>query len=129
MVVDEAFVPVLLILVGIGIYKYLIYPISLSPLAKLPNAHPFSAVTPLWILWVRYRNREIQEVDAAHKKHGPVVRLGLKEVSVNCVDGGVRTIYGGGFEKPPWYSVFMHYGYGETTIDFCPFDAYADIGD
>lgn len=112
MVVDEAFVPVLLILVVVGIYKYPIYPIFLSPLAKLPNAHPFSAVTDLWILWIRYRNREIQEVDAAHKKYGAVVRLGLRDVSVNCVDGGVRTIYGGGFDKPQWYSVFMHYGYG-----------------
>lgn len=41
-------------------------------------------------------------VHAAHQKHGPIVRLGPNELSVNCVDGGIRTIYAGGFEKHDW---------------------------
>ena len=39
-----------------------------------------------------------------------MVRLGPNEISVNCVDGGIRTIYGGGYEKGDWYAVFNNYG-------------------
>ena len=46
----------------------------------------------------------------AHLKHGPIVRLGPNELSVNCIDGGLRTIYAGGFEKPDWYpNLFYNY--------------------
>ncbi|PGG99521.1 unspecific monooxygenase [Blastomyces parvus] len=53
-------------------------------------------------------NRTIHE---AHQKYGPIVRLGPSEISINCVDGGIRTVYSGGFEKHAWYSrVFSAYG-------------------
>ena len=47
---------------------------------------------------------------AAHQKHGPIIRLGPNEISVNQVDGGIRTVYGGGFEKGEWYRIFDNYG-------------------
>ncbi|EEH05962.1 conserved hypothetical protein [Histoplasma capsulatum G186AR] len=48
----------------------------------------------------------------AHQKYGPIVRLEPSEISVNCVDGGIRTVYAGGFEKRDWYPrVFGAYGY------------------
>jgi len=31
-------------------------------------------------------------------------------LSVNCVDDGIKTIYGKGFEKIPFYSFFANYG-------------------
>ncbi|MCJ1342656.1 hypothetical protein MMC31_000843 [Peltigera leucophlebia] len=44
-------------------------------------------------------------------KYGSIVRLGPNELSVNCVDNGIRTIYGGGFEKSHWYTnLFLNYG-------------------
>ncbi|KAL8687113.1 MAG: hypothetical protein Q9218_006625 [Villophora microphyllina] len=46
----------------------------------------------------------------AHLRYGPIVRLGPKEVSINCVDGGLRTVYAGGFEKPYFYDQFRNYG-------------------
>ncbi|KLJ13509.1 unspecific monooxygenase [Blastomyces silverae] len=53
-------------------------------------------------------NRTIHK---AHQKYGPIVRLGPSEISVNCVDGGIRTVYAGGFEKHDWYPrVFGAYG-------------------
>ncbi len=104
---------ILLVCLGIGIYKYLIHSAFLSSLSKIPNAHPLSAITPLWMLWIRYQDREIGTVDAAHEKYGPVVRLGPNEVSISCVDAGIRTVHGGGFEKPRYYSFFMNYGYGK----------------
>jgi hypothetical protein len=47
----------------------------------------------------------------AVQNKGNVVRLGPKELLVNTYDGGVRTIYSGGFEKPNWYEFFINHGY------------------
>lgn len=93
-------------------YKCLLFPVFLSPLARIPNAHFTSSFSPLWILWKRYKYNEIRSIFAAHKKYGPIVRLGPNELSVNCVDNGVGTIYGRGFKKSPWYTnLFPNYGY------------------
>jgi len=93
------------------LYKYLLHPAFLSPLFKIPNAHWSSPLSPLWILWKRYDCAENKAIHAAHKKHGPIVRLGPNDISVNCVDGVIKTI--GGFEKPDWYpNAFFNYGYG-----------------
>ena len=73
-------------------YAYLVYPAYTSPLSKIPSAHPLCMVTSLWIIWARFHDREIHVVDAAHKRLGSVVRLGPSEVSVNCIDGGIRTV-------------------------------------
>lgn len=92
-------------------YRYFLFPVFLSPLSKIPNAHLSSSFSPLWILSKRYIGRENRAIHAAHRNHGPIVRLGPNELSVNCVDGGMRTIYGGGFEKSDWYTnLFVNYG-------------------
>jgi hypothetical protein len=94
-----------------GLYKFIIYPAVISPLSKIPNAHWSSPYSPLWILWVRFRLTENRVVHSAHLTHGPVVRLGPNEISIGTIDGGVKTVFGGGFEKGDWYSVFDNYGY------------------
>ena len=107
-------VPVILLYL---VYKYLIFPIFFSPLSKIPNAHFSSSFSPLWILWKRYREQENRTIYDAHVNHGDIVRLGPNEVSVACVDEGIRTIYGGGFEKWRWYpNQFENYGYPESWI-------------
>lgn len=94
------------------LYKYLLFPAFLSPLAKIPNAHFTSCISPAWILWKRYRRLEVRTIHAAHQRLGSIVRLAPNELSVNCVDGGIRTIYSGGFDKPEWYkNLFSNYGY------------------
>lgn len=98
-------------LLAFGIYKFIIYPTFLSPLARIPNAHWSSSISPLWILWTRFRVHENREVHGAHLEKGPVIRLGPNEISINNVDGGIRTVYSGGFEKGEWYSIFDNYGY------------------
>ena len=98
-------------------YRTILYPIFISPLSKVPNAHAIASFSPLWIIWKRYKKQENQAIFAAHEKHGPLVRLGPHELSVNCVDEGLRTIYRGGFDKPTWYfDQFKAYGY---TSFFC----------
>lgn len=99
-----------------GVYKFIIYPVAISPLSKIPNAHWSSPYSPLWILWVRFRLTENHDVHSAHLRHGPVVRLGPNEISIGTIDGGVKTVFGGGFEKGEWYSVFDNYGYGNYQI-------------
>ena len=89
---------------------YVIYAIFYSPLSSVPAAHFWASVTPIWILWIRFTRQINKTVHAAHVAHGPVVRLSPSEISVNLVDGGIRTIYGIGFEKTSWYSSFSAYG-------------------
>jgi Cytochrome P450 len=92
------------------LYRYAIYPVFLSPLSKIPNAHfsvPFSS------LWIQYKRRNggtgIHAILPAHRRLGPVIRISLGELSVASLDG-LRQIYGGGFEKTQWYAdEFMNY--------------------
>lgn len=99
------------IFVIILVYKFLIHPLFVSPLARIPSAHPLAGITPLWMLWIRYRGRELQTIHEAHQKLGPIIKLGPNEVSVNCLKGGIQTVYSGGFEKGFWYDLFANYGY------------------
>ncbi|EKD20425.1 uncharacterized protein L3040_004288 [Drepanopeziza brunnea f. sp. 'multigermtubi'] len=99
----------LLTLSLLAIYKFVIYPVLLSPLSKIPNAHWSAPISPLWILRTRLLKQENRKTHDAHLKHGPVIRLGPNELSVNDL-AGLRTVYAGGFEKGEWYSIFDNYG-------------------
>jgi unspecific monooxygenase len=93
------------------ICKVIIYPVFLSPLSKIPNAHWSSPISPAWMLWRRFTSRNNRTIQAVHEKLGPIVRLGPSELSVNCVDGGIKSVYTGGFEKHDWYPrVFGSFG-------------------
>ncbi|PYH93902.1 cytochrome P450 [Aspergillus ellipticus CBS 707.79] len=92
-------------------YKTIIYPVFLSPLSKIPNAHWSAPISPAWIIWRRYRAQNNRTIQAAHENLGPIVRLSPSEISVNCVDKGIKSIYTGGFEKHEWYPrVFGSFG-------------------
>ncbi|RAL17243.1 cytochrome P450 [Aspergillus homomorphus CBS 101889] len=92
-------------------YKLIVYPAFLSPLSKIPNAHWTAPVSPAWIIWKRYRALNNRTIQAAHERLGPIVRLGPSEISINCVDGGIKSVYTGGFEKHEWYPrVFGSFG-------------------
>lgn len=90
-------------------YCYCIYPAFISPLSKIPNAHWSAPISPLWILYKRFKHREIATLVAAHKKLGPFIRVAPNEVNVDDLDA-VKQIYLGGFNKPEWYGVFDNYG-------------------
>ena len=89
-----------------------------NPLRKIPAAHPLAHFTSLWMHSVRWRRRENVTLKAAHDRLGPIVCLAPGEVSVNCVQGGIRDVYAGGFEKCcgrvgqggyNWYAFFANY--------------------
>lgn len=84
-------------------YRAVLYPIFLSPLSKIPSAHWLAPITPAWILWKRYRYQNNRTIQAAHEKLGPIVRVAPSELSINCVEGGIKSVYTGGFEKHEWY--------------------------
>lgn len=87
-----------------------IYLAFFSPLARIPNAHPLAPWTNVWMLWLRYREEVNKTVLAAHAKHGPLIRIGPNELSVNCIDEGVKTIYGSKqYRKHPFYLVFQNF--------------------
>lgn len=104
-IVLHAFAIVLLVIVCYWI-SHLVH---LSPLANIPNTHWSSPFAPLWILWNRYYDREIQTVAKAFETKGPIVRLGPAEIAVNVIEGGIKTVHDGGFEKSPWYGCFANF--------------------
>ena len=92
------------------LYKHVLSPALLSPLAKIPNAHFSAAVLPLWNWSIKRHGAGTRAIYAAHQKKGPIVRLAPNEISV-CTPGALRTIYLGGYEKHTWYhDAFVNYG-------------------
>ncbi|KAG6368591.1 hypothetical protein INS49_002804 [Diaporthe citri] len=104
------FAVTLFLLSVLATYCYLLHPIFISPLRNIPPAHWSAPISRFWILYTRRRRNENTTIHALHQRLGPLVRLGPSEISVNCVDGGIRTIYGGGYEKGDWYAVYKNYG-------------------
>ena len=97
-------------------YQYIIYPAFLSPLAKIPNASFLAPYTPLWMLWNRLSGHELKTIYDAHKRNGPIVRLGPNEISVGTVNDGAKVLHSGYFDKHIWYhSVFAGNGYVEPV--------------
>ncbi|PHH60263.1 hypothetical protein CDD82_2327 [Ophiocordyceps australis] len=85
-------------------------PVFTSPLRRVPTAHWSCSVSSIWILWTRYRRRELAVVEAKHRQLGPIVRLGPADLSLGCYDNGIRAVYNGGFEKASYYDFFSYYG-------------------
>ncbi|KAF2004149.1 cytochrome P450 [Amniculicola lignicola CBS 123094] len=92
------------------LFRWIMYPMWFSPLGKIPNAHWSAPFSSFWIQWRRYLGKEVETVCDAIQRKGNIVRLGPSELLVNDYDGGVRKIYGGGFEKPDWYTFYENHG-------------------
>ncbi|KAI2610294.1 cytochrome P450 [Hypoxylon fragiforme] len=107
--ISDLYLPTALALITALLYQYVLYPAVFSPLSRIPNAHWSCSISPAWILWARFKSRENRTLHLAHQLHGPIVRLGPNELSVNSVEA-VKTIYQGGFDKHQWYSIFNNYG-------------------
>ncbi|KAH4175721.1 hypothetical protein HBH43_066050 [Parastagonospora nodorum] len=106
----------LVVLLPFLLLGHVIYNFLRNPLRKIPAAHPLSHFTSIWIHSIRWRSVENATLKEAHDRLGPIVCLGPNEISVNCVKGGIREVYAGGFEKESsnggynWYSFFANYG-------------------
>lgn len=118
---SEIYITLGVLLATVFFYKYILYPAVLSPLSKIPQAHWSCSISPVWILWARYNSRENRTLFKVHQDHGPVVRIGPSELSVNGIDE-VKIIYQGGFDKHQWYSIFENYGYFRLAHLLTPSD-------
>jgi hypothetical protein len=103
-------VSLLLLIIWICISAYL------SPLKRIPTAHPSAPFTSFWMFWNRLQDREIRTVAEAFRKKGPIVRLGPNEIAVNVIDGGIKIVHNGGFHKSQWYDCFINYGLVDPAI-------------
>lgn len=63
-------------------------------LASAKPAHWSGRYTGTWIWWQHVRDPSAIAVHQAHLRPVSVVRIGPAELSVCCVDGGLRAIYG-----------------------------------
>lgn len=80
------------VLVVLAVYKVFLYPVFLSSLAKIPAANFSARFSPLWINYIRWANLENNTLYQLHQRLGPIVRLGPNELSVDCYEGGLKTI-------------------------------------
>jgi cytochrome P450 len=93
---------------GYLLYRDILHPALISPLSKLPAAHPTSHFASTWIWWRRRTGRESRSIFAAHQRCGPVVRLGPNEVSIASQEG-LRKVYFSGFTRTTWVLPFRNY--------------------
>jgi hypothetical protein len=89
-------------------YKFLIQPAFISPLSKIPSAHASAHISPLWIYYIRYVNIENRTLYEIHKRKGPILRPAPNELSINCYEQGLKTVYTGRFEKTEFYGRRFH---------------------
>ncbi|KAH6633339.1 cytochrome P450 monooxygenase-like protein [Boeremia exigua] len=106
----------LLLLAPLGLLLQVLVSYLSNPVRKIPAAHPLAPFTSLWISSIRWRKIENATLKTAHDRLGPIICLGPQEISVNCVKGGIRDVYAGGFEKRDaksgynWYGFFTNFG-------------------
>src|SRR5262249_23481867 len=86
----------------------ILHPTFISPLSKLPAAHPTSHFASTWIWWRRRTGRESRSIFAAHQRCGPIVRLGPNEVSIASQEG-LRKVYFSGFTRTEWALSLRNY--------------------
>lgn len=97
------------VLLSTALYKLLVYPLLLSPLSKIPNAHWSAPLVSTWIERKRRSGVENITIYSLHQRLGPVVRLAPNELSFNSLEA-LKVIYTGSFEKDVWYrDTFMNF--------------------
>lgn len=96
-------------LLALLLYRYIFYPALISPLSRLPTAHPLCSVTSKWFERQGIKGRQLKTLYAAHNKHGPILRLGPTEVSVVSQEG-LEQVYIAGLDKDAWWQTLYNYG-------------------
>lgn len=104
------------VLIGITVtlivWRCVIYPFFLSPLASVPAASPIARISTIWIEWHRLRQDEFQKISAAFAAKGPYVLVSPQELALNDIDA-VNCVWGTGsadFDKHPSYNYWATQG-------------------
>lgn len=98
---------------------YVVYGHLTSSLRNVPTAHPTAPFSSLWILCKTLAGQRNRSIHEAHLKHGPIVRVGPEEISIND-PALVKAVYsaGSGFDKTAWYHIFTNYGLVLSSLLF-----------
>jgi len=113
-----------LVTVSIGItvvatvWRYIVYPLFLSPLASVPAASPIARFSTLWIEWQRLNGNDFQSISAAFATKGPYVLISPRELALNDIDA-VNCVWGTGsadFDKHSSYSYWATQGCVELLL-------------
>jgi hypothetical protein len=102
----------LLVLVLFALVLFISYSIhTASSLRKVPAAHWSCRFSSARILWARWTGTELKFLLDTHRRLGPIVLVGPKDLSVSSYQDGIRKVYDAGFSKPAaFYSMFRYYG-------------------
>ena len=106
----RAIFPVVGICVAWALYSFLIYPLLISPLSRVPGPK-VAALTSWYLDSLYWKETGCPFVEELHRKYGPIVRVGPNEVVVNDPEQ-VQVIYGvrSSFPKPPSAVLFANFG-------------------
>ncbi|KAJ5939107.1 hypothetical protein N7466_002241 [Penicillium verhagenii] len=108
---EDQYLNILGILAAYTVFHFLIYPLFLSPLSKIPG--PKLTALSSWYLDIKYlQERASSHVEELHRQYGPIVRVGPSEIVIND-SKNLATIYGvsSAFPKPPAAARFDNFGY------------------
>ncbi|PKY07215.1 putative cytochrome P450 benzoate 4-monooxygenase [Aspergillus campestris IBT 28561] len=94
-------------LVGLLAFYYILPYLQTWRLRDIPTPS-FAAFTNLWLLLQARQGRRFEAVHQAHQKHGKLVRIAPRHVSI-ADDGAINAIYGhgNGFLKADFYDAFV----------------------
>lgn len=98
--------------VGGTIWRFIVYPLFLSPLASVPAASPIARFSTLWIEWQRLRGTDFQAISKAFATRGPYILVSPREIALNDIDA-VNCVWGTGatdFDKHPSYNYWVTQG-------------------
>lgn len=97
-------------LLSLSYLLYTLYTALSTPFFNIPNAHWSAPYSRLWLLSLKYRGKEHKTRYRMHLELGDVIRLAPWELSVNCIDNGVMTVYGSDWDKGAWYESMRNFG-------------------
>ena len=86
----------------------------LSDLSRIPNVHPLAPWTSLWMSWMRWQGLEFEAARTGFEKHGPLIRVGPKDIFLASIDDVKNNVYGFGsanLDRPPFQDINMLFGY------------------
>lgn len=86
-----------------------------GPLSGIPAIHWLARWSGYYNLYIKYFYSTRTTHYEAHLRMDknisvrPIIRVGPNEVSIMSTEG-IKTVWGAGFERSPWYTVFSNFG-------------------
>ncbi|CAK7900297.1 hypothetical protein CAAN3_05S00628 [[Candida] anglica] len=106
---------IIILLLLLGVYHLVVYPLFLSPLKDIPGPYHYR-LTKLFALNGQRTQTWIQTVYDLHRQYGDVVILSPSEISVNGDFKYVQDIYVRNFPKSPFYENFRNHGHRDNMF-------------